>query len=90
MAAVEETSAAAAGHRYRMDRRVPRGEAHRYAGLGALCHLASSSSSASPHLHTRAGRPFAVMLIVPLGVVGALLAATGRGLTNDKTSRSAC
>ena len=27
--------------------------------------------------------PFAVMLIVPLGVVGALLAATGRGLTND-------
>ncbi len=27
--------------------------------------------------------PFAVMLIVPLGVIGALLAATGRGLTND-------
>lgn len=27
--------------------------------------------------------PFAVMLIVPLGVIGALIAATGRGLTND-------
>ena len=27
--------------------------------------------------------PFAVMLVVPLGVIGALLAATGRGLTND-------
>jgi len=27
--------------------------------------------------------PFAVMLIVPLGVVGALLAASGRGLSND-------
>ena len=27
--------------------------------------------------------PFSVMLIVPLGVVGALMAATGRGLTND-------
>ena len=27
--------------------------------------------------------PFAVMLIVPLGVAGALLAATGRGLAND-------
>ncbi len=27
--------------------------------------------------------PFAVMLVVPLGVVGALLAATGRGLAND-------
>lgn len=27
--------------------------------------------------------PFAVMLIVPLGVVGALLAASGRGLAND-------
>ena len=27
--------------------------------------------------------PFAVMLVVPLGVVGALLAATGRGLSND-------
>ncbi len=27
--------------------------------------------------------PFAVMLVVPLGVIGALLAATGRGMTND-------
>jgi len=27
--------------------------------------------------------PFAVMLIVPLGVLGALMAATGRGLSND-------
>ena len=27
--------------------------------------------------------PFAVMLVVPLGVIGALLAATGRGLSND-------
>ena len=27
--------------------------------------------------------PFAVLLVVPLGVIGALLAATGRGLTND-------
>ena len=27
--------------------------------------------------------PFAVMLVVPLGVLGALLAATGRGLPND-------
>lgn len=27
--------------------------------------------------------PFAVMLVVPLGVVGALLAATSRGLSND-------
>ncbi|KVW94250.1 efflux RND transporter permease subunit [Thiobacillus denitrificans] len=27
--------------------------------------------------------PFAVMLVVPLGVFGALLAATGRGLSND-------
>jgi multidrug efflux pump len=27
--------------------------------------------------------PFAVMLIVPLGVVGALMAASGRGLAND-------
>jgi multidrug efflux pump len=27
--------------------------------------------------------PFAVMLIVPLGVVGAMLAASGRGLAND-------
>lgn len=27
--------------------------------------------------------PFAVMLIVPLGVVGALMAASGRGLSND-------
>ncbi|MFZ3175049.1 MAG: efflux RND transporter permease subunit [Thiobacillus sp.] len=27
--------------------------------------------------------PFAVMLVVPLGVVGALLAASGRGLSND-------
>ena len=27
--------------------------------------------------------PFAVMLVVPLGVLGALLAATGRGLSND-------
>ncbi|MDR8378032.1 hypothetical protein FPK36_22025, partial [Acinetobacter baumannii] len=27
--------------------------------------------------------PFSVMLVVPLGVVGALLAATFRGLTND-------
>jgi multidrug efflux pump len=27
--------------------------------------------------------PFAVMLVVPLGVVGAVLAATGRGLSND-------
>ena len=27
--------------------------------------------------------PFSVMLVVPLGVIGALLAATGRGLSND-------
>jgi multidrug efflux pump len=27
--------------------------------------------------------PFAVILVVPLGVIGALLAATGRGLSND-------
>ncbi|WP_219564005.1 efflux RND transporter permease subunit, partial [Salmonella enterica] len=27
--------------------------------------------------------PFSVMLVVPLGVIGALLAATFRGLTND-------
>jgi multidrug efflux pump len=27
--------------------------------------------------------PFAVILIVPLGVMGALIAATGRGLSND-------
>jgi len=27
--------------------------------------------------------PFAVMLVVPLGVIGAVLATTGRGLTND-------
>ena len=27
--------------------------------------------------------PFAVMLVVPLGVIGALLAAGGRGMTND-------
>ena len=27
--------------------------------------------------------PFAVMLVVPLGVLGALMAATGRGLSND-------
>ena len=27
--------------------------------------------------------PFAVMLVVPLGVIGALLAAMGRGLSND-------
>jgi multidrug efflux pump len=27
--------------------------------------------------------PFAVMLVVPLGVIGAVLAATGRGLPND-------
>ena len=27
--------------------------------------------------------PFAVMLVVPLGVLGAVLAATGRGLSND-------
>jgi multidrug efflux pump len=27
--------------------------------------------------------PFAVMLVVPLGVIGALLAATGRGMSND-------
>jgi multidrug efflux pump len=27
--------------------------------------------------------PFSVMLVVPLGVVGALVAATGRGLSND-------
>ncbi len=27
--------------------------------------------------------PFAVMLVVPLGIIGALLAATGRGLSND-------
>ncbi|WP_291986173.1 efflux RND transporter permease subunit [Candidatus Accumulibacter sp. ACC007] len=27
--------------------------------------------------------PFAVMLVVPLGVIGALLAASGRGLSND-------
>ena len=27
--------------------------------------------------------PFAVMLVVPLGVLGALLAASGRGLSND-------
>ncbi len=27
--------------------------------------------------------PFAVMLVVPLGVIGAVLAATGRGLSND-------
>lgn len=27
--------------------------------------------------------PFAVMLVVPLGVLGALVAATGRGLSND-------
>ena len=27
--------------------------------------------------------PFAVMLVVPLGVMGAVLAATGRGLSND-------
>ena len=27
--------------------------------------------------------PFAVMMVVPLGVLGALLAATGRGLSND-------
>jgi len=27
--------------------------------------------------------PFAVLLVVPLGVIGALLAATGRGMTND-------
>lgn len=27
--------------------------------------------------------PFAVMLVIPLGVLGALLAATGRGMSND-------
>ena len=27
--------------------------------------------------------PFSVMLVVPLGVIGALLAATGRGMSND-------
>ena|SRR5690554_5101504 len=27
--------------------------------------------------------PFAVMLVVPLGVIGALMAATGRGMSND-------
>jgi multidrug efflux pump len=27
--------------------------------------------------------PFSVMLVVPLGIVGALVAATGRGLSND-------
>ena len=31
----------------------------------------------------RAGRSFSVMLVVPLGVIGALLAATLRGLNND-------
>ncbi len=34
--------------------------------------------------------PFSVMLVVPLGVVGALLAATFRGLTNDVYFVLAC
>ncbi len=34
--------------------------------------------------------PFSVMLVVPLGVIGALLAATFRGLTNDVYFRWAC
>src|SRR3546814_17269287 len=27
--------------------------------------------------------PFSVIMVVPLGIIGALLAATGRGLSND-------
>lgn len=34
--------------------------------------------------------PFSVMLVVPLGVVGALLAATLRGLENDVYFQVAC
>ena len=47
-------------------------------------HRRFSSSSCVSRRSARAGPvPFAVMLVVPLGVLGAIVAATGRGLSND-------
>ena len=40
-------------------------------------------SSPSPHFYESWSIPFSVMLVVPLGVVGALLATDLRGLGND-------
>jgi multidrug efflux pump len=34
--------------------------------------------------------PFSVIMVVPLGVLGALVAATLRGLSNDVYFRSGC
>ncbi len=41
-------------------------------------------------LYESSSIPFSVMLVVPLGVVGALLATDLRGLVDDRLLRSVC
>ena len=60
-----------------------RGAPFRLAGAGAVCAVAAGGVPVpGGAVRELVGAP-AVMLVVPLGVLGALLAASGRGLSND-------
>ena len=82
--------AAARRHRCRMDRPVLRGAAVRLAGAGPVRGIRAGGLPVPAALYESWSIPFSVMLVVPLGVLGALLAATLRGLSNDVYFRSAC
>ena len=93
MAAMEELArAAAAGHRLRMDRAV----ATRSRRSGARRDCSTRCRSLVVFLCLAAlyeswSIPFSVMLVVPLGVLGAVLGATlRRARRTTSTSRSAC
>jgi multidrug efflux pump len=92
MAAIERMAwrTAAAGHRLRMDRRLlPGAQAGSQApALYALSLLVVFLCLAA--LYESWSIPFACMLVVPLGMLGAVLAAPGSRAGTTSTSRSAC
>ena len=79
----EDGGPAADGDRLRMDRSFLRGKECRRPGAGALCHLAPGGVSRVAALYESWTIPFVNLLMLPLGLVGAVTAVTLRVLPND-------
>ena len=73
----------AQGYRLRLDRLVLRGAPVGFAGAVAVCHFSIIVFLCLAALYESWSIPVAVMLVVPLGIIGTVLATMLRGLAND-------
>lgn len=73
-----------------MDRHVLQGTPLWRSGAGPVCYFSAGGVPVLAALYESWSVPFSVIMVIPLGLLGAALAATLRGLSNDVYFRWRC